>query len=94
MNGNINRAHLALRFLLMLGIFVMLWGFVGPSATGATFSDALVERLDLPRDPETYSKIAKIYADSESQRAPVALVLGLLIVVPAVVGMTGANRNT
>ncbi len=80
-------ARIAFSFLTALGLFVGLYGIVGPTATGAAFAEVVVEQLDLPKEPETYSKLRMLYADLEARRGLLLSGLGLLITLPAAFGL-------
>jgi len=90
---NNNRVQLSLMFLLLLGLFVMAWGVVGPAAVGATKSEAIVNLLDLPHDPAIYQKLREFQDVSEIRRAETAFALGVLIVLAASIGLTGTTWN-
>ena len=83
----VKQVRFALGFLLLLGAAVMVWGVFGPIARGAAFADVLVQELNLPRDPATFAKVREILFNSEIRSGVITLILGLLIAVPAALGL-------
>jgi hypothetical protein len=82
-----HHSRIAFGFLTALGLFVVLYGFVGPITTGTAFAEVVVEQLGLQKEPETYSKLTMLYADLESRRGLLLSGLGLLIALPAAFGL-------
>jgi hypothetical protein len=89
MDGKImNKAlvHNLFLVLLIIGLVVTLWGVVGPNAEGAASSDVFVEELDLPREPEVYLKVSRLYTSMARRSYFMTIALGLFIAIPAGVG--------
>jgi hypothetical protein len=89
---NQNRVRILFVLLLLIGLFVTLFGMVGGLATGAAFADHFVPEMGLPRDPEVYSKVAGLYAESIERSSLMTFILGLVISIPAAVGCWEARR--
>jgi hypothetical protein len=90
----IRRARLALGFILLVGLFVMLYGIVGPISGGAAFAEVVVDGLGLPKERETYNKLSELYADHEYRRGILTLALGLVIAVPAFFGLWSTGLSS
>jgi hypothetical protein len=82
-----NRLRLAFGFLAALGLFVALYGIVGPVTGGAVFADAVVEELGLQKEPDVYDKLTMLYANHKATGYAMLVVLGLLIALPAFFGL-------
>lgn len=82
-----SRSRIAFGFLTALGLFVVLYGIVGPVTTGAAFAEVVVDQLGLQKEPETYNKLTMLYADLESRRGLLLSGLGVLIALPAAFGL-------
>lgn len=81
------RVLIAFSFLAALGAFVVLYGIVGPTASGTAFAEVIVDELGLSKEPETYRKLTILYAHNETRRGILLSILGLLIALPAVFGL-------
>lgn len=95
-SARIRRAQSLFGFLILLGLAVIVWGLVGPAAGGAVFSEVVIDELELPKQPETYSKVAVLFAEQDERKGIAGVILGLMILVPAGIGyfaMNKAERN-
>jgi len=88
----IGQARLVFGYLILVGIAMMVWGVVGPVATGAAFSEVVVDELGLPKDPETYTKLRELYSDSDGRKAILTMIVGLFILGPAAFGFRTIGR--
>jgi hypothetical protein len=87
----IRRVRLAFGFLVCVGLFTMAWGFVGNSAAGAAFSEVVVDEFHLPKEPETYGKIARLYARNGGF---LSSLVALLILFPSLIGLWATASKT
>ena len=81
------RARYALTFLFLVGVVQVLWGIVGPYASGPTAAEVLIERLGLERDPDTYTDVGIILTESQQRRGIASAVGGFAILLAAGYGL-------
>jgi len=87
------RVWLALALLFAIGVVLVLWGLVGPYATGPAQADAIVGRLGLKADPETYTDLAMMLAESQLRRGYLCAATGVLIALVAGCGLYNSRHR-
>lgn len=88
-----NRVWLALAVLFAFGVVLSLWGLAGPYAEGPAQADAIISRLGLEADPETYTDIAMMLAESHQRRGYLCAATGVLIAVVAGCGLYSSRHR-
>ncbi len=87
------RVWLALALLFAIGVVLVLWGLVGPYATGPVQADAIVSRLGLEADPDTHVDVAMMLAESQQRRGYLCAATGMLIALVAGCGLYNSRHR-